>query len=315
MTAPSSHDPHYRGRFAPSPTGPLHFGSLVAALASYLDARAQDGQWLLRMEDIDPPREMPGAADAIIASLERHGLLWDGDILFQSRRTEAYADALGTLDAAGLLYPCYCSRKTVSAAGGIYPGTCRPRGAVPSALASAAHAARPSALRLRTEALPYPWRDASTTVGFQDLVLGPQQQNLPRDVGDFIVRRKDGLIAYQLAVVVDDIAQGISHVIRGSDLLESTAAQIFLFHLLRAPSPKYGHLPLALNEKGQKLSKQQGAVPIDDTQAAHNLVWALAFLGHGVPAELRKAPCDELLGWAISQWRRENIPRAAVDGD
>jgi glutamyl-Q tRNA(Asp) synthetase len=304
MTAPF--DQTYIGRFAPSPTGPLHFGSLVAALASYLDARAHSGRWLLRVEDLDPPREVPGATNAILKSLESHHLFWDGDLLFQSRRDEAYLETLQRLDADGLLYPCYCSRKDVAAAGGVYPGTCRQAGKQ-SAMKSDS---RPASLRLKTADLPSAYGQLEGPILFDDLFLGLQAQAAGEGTGDFVVRRKDGLFAYQLAVVVDDIAQGISHVIRGSDLLHATAAQIFLFRLLGSPEPRYGHIPVVTNEQGQKLSKQQGAQAIDDRQASANLLRALRFLGQATPDALAGASCAELLQWGIQHWDRAQIPRA-----
>jgi glutamyl-Q tRNA(Asp) synthetase len=305
---------NYIGRFAPSPTGPLHFGSLVAALASHLDARSNGGQWRVRMEDLDPPREVPGAANAIISSLEKHGLTWDGDILYQSQRATAYADILAHLDTANLLYPCYCSRRSTIAAGGVYPGTCR-RGEPPSgkqrsgALKALRQNHEPAALRLKTSALPDAFSHASSLIEFDDLIFGLQRHHLSDSTGDFIVRRKDDLIAYQLAVVVDDIAQRITHVIRGSDLLGATAQQIFLWQLLGAPLPVYGHIPVATDRAGQKLSKQRGAAPLDDTEAASNLCRALHFLGQPAPDELHHASCPEILQWAVAHWNRHNIPR------
>lgn len=310
MTAHPPQRSRYVGRFAPSPTGPLHFGSLVAALASYLDARAHSGRWLVRMEDLDPPREMPGAADAIITSLENHGLLWDDDILLQSQRSDAYREALKTLDAADLLYPCYCSRKSIIASGGIYPGTCRPSDGQRSALEAVEQSHEPAALRLKTSALPETFTNLSSSIEFDDLIFGSRKLDLPNSKGDFILRRKDGLIAYQLAVVVDDIAQQITHVIRGSDLLDSTAQQIFLFHVLEAPVPVYGHIPVVLGREGQKLSKQQGAAPLDDSEAANNLSDALKFLGQATPEELRSATCKDILDFAIATWDRSKIPHS-----
>lgn len=309
MAAVSHQHRGYIGRFAPSPTGPLHFGSLVAAVASYLDARAHQGQWLLRIEDLDPPREVAGASEAILASLEAHGLLWDGEILFQSQRANAYANALAHLDASKLVYPCYCNRKSVMATGGIYPGTCRPSGEAGSALDTAAHSASPSAIRVKTRSLPLPFASIAGDIHFDDLIFGPQYFNLPVSTGDYILRRKDGLFAYQLAVVVDDMAQQVSHVIRGSDLLDSSAQQIFLFKLLQAPPPVYGHVPVVLNPERQKLSKQQGAAPLDNSRAANNLCRALQFLGQGVPDQLLEASCATILEGAIARWDRRKIPR------
>lgn len=279
------------GRFAPSPSGPLHFGSLVAALASYLDARAYGGQWLVRMEDIDPPREMPGAADTILCQLEAHGLLWDGTVLYQSQRSDAYEAALARLLSSGMAYACCCTRQQVQAMGGIYNGQCAGRGLPRSG----------NALRLRVP--------PSTYVAFDDLFQGPQQQWLDREVGDFVIHRKDGLYAYQLAVCVDDGEQGITHVIRGSDLLDSTTRQLFLLDQLGLPRPCYGHVPVALNPEGQKLSKQNLARSLAGQLPAHNLAVALGWLGLALPVELRGAPVADLLTWGVALWRRDGVPR------
>jgi glutamyl-Q tRNA(Asp) synthetase len=248
--------PPYRGRFAPSPTGPLHFGSLVAAVGSYLHARAAGGEWLVRMEDLDTPRCVPGAAEGILRTLERYGFAWDGDIMYQSARTEAYRAALESLKQRGLAYPCACSRKEVELR---YPGTCR-GGIAPGRTARS--------WRVRT------------------------------DDDDFILLRADGIFAYQLAVVVDDEAQGITHVVRGADLLDSTPRQVYLQRLLGYPTPAYVHLPLALNEAGQKLSKQTRAPAIDDMPAGATLLAALRFLGHAPPLELDPASPSEIWRWA-----------------
>jgi len=287
----------YTGRFAPSPTGPLHFGSLLAALASCLEARYRNGQWLVRMEDIDPPREVAGAADLILRTLERYGFEWDGAVMFQSRRDEAYRVALDELRRAGALYACRCSRRetleasaALNLAPGIYPGTCR----------GAGHAlAGPGALRVRTDGV---------TTTFTDRLQGPQRQDVEREVGDFVVRRADGLWAYQLAVVVDDAAQGITDVVRGSDLLDSTPRQLHLQHLLGLPTPGYLHLPVAVNAAGEKLSKQTHApaLPMDDPLPP---LWqALAFLGQRPPAELLEGDVTALWQWAVGHWDSGAIP-------
>ncbi|TMI19004.1 MAG: tRNA glutamyl-Q(34) synthetase GluQRS [Betaproteobacteria bacterium] len=265
----------YAGRFAPSPTGPLHFGSLVAALASWLDARAAGGRWQVRIEDLDPPREQPGAAGQILRALESLGLEWDGPVAYQSRRRMLYRDALERL--AGKTYACGCSRKEVADSAlatnsaGVYPGTCRnglPAGKTPRAL------------RMRTTAEP---------ICFVDRVQGKIEQSVERDVGDFIVCRADGQFAYQLAVVVDDAEQGITDVVRGADLLDSTARQIYLQRLLGYPTPRYLHVPVAVNAVGEKLSKQTGAPAIGLTSARDQLRRALAFLGQPEAANLREA--------------------------
>ncbi|MCX7890959.1 MAG: tRNA glutamyl-Q(34) synthetase GluQRS [Burkholderiales bacterium] len=289
----------YRGRFAPSPTGPLHFGSLVAAAASYVDARAAGGEWLVRMEDLDRPREQPGAARSILAALAALGLEPDGEVLFQSRREGAYRQALARLAAAGATYPCGCTRKeladsALAAPDGslVYPGTCRD-GLAPGKLARA--------VRVRV---------GDAVVAFDDAVQGRIVSDLARDVGDFVVLRADGLFAYQLAVVVDDAEQGITDVVRGADLLDSTPRQIFLQRLLGLPTPRYAHVPVALNARGEKLSKQTLAAPVDLTRPATALVAALAFLGQGPPAGLARAEPRTVLDWAVAHWSRAAIPHA-----
>ena len=257
----------YVGRFAPSPTGPLHFGSLVAALASYLEAKAAGGRWLLRMEDLDRPREQPGAADAILRALDRFGLAWDGPVQYQSARRDRYRAVLEDLARRGLAYPCGCTRKeledSVLALDGarVYPGTCR-LGLAPGKSARA--------LRARTHRAP---------IAFEDRFQGRREQDVEREVGDFVLRRADGLVAYQLAVVVDDWDQGVTDVVRGADLLDSTARQIHLQRLLGAPTPRYAHVPVALNAAGEKLSKQAGARPLDLADPRAELARARRFLG------------------------------------
>jgi glutamyl-Q tRNA(Asp) synthetase len=286
----------YAGRFAPSPTGPLHFGSLVAALASWLDARSARGRWLLRIEDLDAPRTQPGAAGDILRALERLGLTWDGPVLYQSVRAARYEAALLHLRAS--TYWCGCTRREIAdsalglAADGaqIYPGTCRD--GLPAGKA-------PRALRVRTD---------GAQISFEDRVQGSQLQSVEREVGDFILHRADGQLAYQLAVVVDDAEQGITHVVRGADLMDSTARQIHLQRLLGHATPRYLHVPVAVNAAGEKLSKQSGAQAIDAQRPAQLLQEALAFLGQSVTADL-----DE----AVANWEPASIPRTrikAVDG-
>lgn len=266
----------YVGRFAPSPTGPLHFGSLVAALASWLDARAARGRWLVRIEDLDAPREQPGAANEILRALERLGLGWDEPVTYQSQRTAPYREALQKLERH--TYWCGCTRREIGdsllglAADGaqIYPGTCR--NGLPPGKA-------PRALRIR----------ASGNVEFEDRLQGRQTQLLERDVGDFVLYRADGQFAYQLAVVVDDAEQEISDVVRGADLIDSTARQIFLQRLLGCPQPRYLHVPAAVNVAGEKLSKQTAAPPIDVSRRSHELRRALAFLGQAETDDLAEA--------------------------
>lgn len=281
---------HTCGRFAPTPSGALHLGSLLAAVGSYVAARAADGRWLLRIDDLDPPRVAPGAADAILRSLEIHGLLWDGEVLYQSRRGEAYRAALEQLRAAGLTYACACTRRELAAIaragvdGPVYPGTCR-AGIAPG---------RPArALRVRVP-------DAD--VGFFDAVQGEYRHNLARAVGDFVLQRADGLIAYQLATVVDDAFQAVTQVVRGVDLLASTPRQIHLQQCLGLPQPDYAHLPLLVDRQGLKLGKQTGAGPLDDRHASANLRQVLAALQLPPPADLHGAPPAELLRWATAHW-------------
>jgi glutamyl-Q tRNA(Asp) synthetase len=291
--------PRYRGRFAPSPTGPLHFGSLVAAVGSYLDARTQGGEWLLRMEDVDTPRNVPGAAEQILATLEAFGFAWDGPVLWQSQRAAAYEAVLAALRRSGRAYPCACSRKEIADSatrpavdGGLaYPGTCR--AGLPPGRAE-------RAWRLRVAA-------GETT--FVDRLQGRLAQLLEHDVGDFVLRRADGLFAYQLAVVVDDAAQGITDIVRGADLLASTPRQIWLQQCLGYPTPRYAHLPVAANAAGEKLSKQTLAPALAAGEAAAELVRALRFLGQPVPAELGRGRPADVWAWAYAHWQFAAIPR------
>ncbi len=304
MSPASSPPERYRGRFAPSPTGPLHFGSLAAALASFADARAAGGDWLLRIEDLDTPRNRPGALDAILHTLDRSTLRWDGPVVVQSERREVYFAVLDRLRREGLLYPCTCSRREIAdsslraSVGGAarYPGLCRER-------SWSGTFARPPAWRLRTDA---------RAIGFEDRVRGRfATGNLEASAGDFILRRADGVIAYQLAVVVDDAAFGITDVVRGADLLDSTFRQIYLQQTLSLPTPLYLHVPTATNARGEKLSKQTRAVPVDPERPAPALRAALEFLGQRPPASLRNAEPGDLIDWAVAHWRVAAIP--AVD--
>lgn len=301
---PISH-PLYRGRFAPSPTGPLHFGSLVAAAGSFLDARAQGGEWLLRMEDIDAPRCSMAAAEDMLRTLDNFGFAWDGAVVWQHQRHEAYAAALVQLQKDGQVFPCACTRRELAdsllAADGavIYPGTCRL--GVPEGKMARAWRVRVSQSSMN-----------AAPVAFADAIQGRIESDLSRDAGDFIVRRADGVFAYQLAVVVDDAAAGVTHVVRGADLLFSTPRQIFLQQCLGLPVPRYAHLPVVVNAAGEKLSKQTLAAPLDVTRPVVELISALAFLGQKPPPELADARLDELWTWAIRHWQLENVPRQRV---
>lgn len=285
-----------RGRFAPSPTGPLHLGSLLAAVGSYLDAHSRGGEWLVRIEDLDPPREQPGAADGILRTLEAFGFEWDGAVTYQSRRSALYEEALAELSGRGLTYFCTCSRREIADLGlpGVdgprYPGTCR----------QAHHGPRDAALRVRTN---------DEVIEFDDAVLGRRQQRLESEIGDFVLRRRDRLYSYQLAVVVDDAEQGITDVVRGADLLDSTPRQIFLQRNLYIPTPRYAHLPVVVDAHGQKLSKQSGALPVD-TRDANRVLWtALTLLGQDPEPELQIESPQEILAQGIAHWDRTRIPR------
>ncbi|HJV84293.1 MAG TPA: tRNA glutamyl-Q(34) synthetase GluQRS [Noviherbaspirillum sp.] len=260
---------HYIGRFAPSPTGPLHKGSLVAALASFLDARAHHGKWLVRIEDIDEARTVPGAAEEILQCLRLFGMQWDGEIVWQSRRKDLYQAAFERLDDH--VYPCGCTRREItdsrigiaSDGAAVYPGTCR-AGLAPGKTARA--------YRLRVPDI------ANACISFEDRWVGKITQNLATEVGDFVLRRADGFWAYQLAVVVDDADQGVTHVVRGADLLDSTPRQIYLQRLLGAPTPSYLHVPVVTNDIGEKLSKQTGARALDLARPLEELIAATRFL-------------------------------------
>jgi len=289
----------YRGRFAPSPTGPLHFGSLVAAVGSYLDARANNGEWLVRIEDVDTSRTVAGAADAILHTLEAFGFEWDGEVMVQSQRIGRYRQALLALQEAGDVYPCTCSRREIAArqpvtaidGGFVYPGTCR-RG-----LPAGRHG---GAWRLRV-----PDRELTFTDGIQGLI----RQNLEHEVGDFVLLRSDGLFSYQLAVVVDDAAQGITTIVRGVDLLDSTPRQIWLQQRLGLPTPRHAHLPLATNATGEKLSKQTRASAVDAAGGSEQLAAALRFLGHAVPPALNRESPSDFWRWAVAAWSLARVPR------
>ncbi|MEN3110402.1 tRNA glutamyl-Q(34) synthetase GluQRS [Uliginosibacterium paludis] len=288
----------YTGRFAPSPTGPLHEGSLLAALASCLEARAHNGRWLLRMEDVDAPRTQPGAADHILRQLEAFGFEWDGEVLWQSQRLEAYQHSLDQLCQRGLAYPCGCSRREIADSalrapdGSLrYPGTCRE--GLPAGRS-------PRAWRCRTDAALIEWQDA---------LQGLQHERLAESTGDFVLLRADGQFAYQLAVVVDDAWQGVTHIVRGADLLDSTGRQYHLQRLLELPHPAWTHLPVLTNAAGEKLSKQTLAAPIESTRAADQLAMALRRLGQPAPAGLEAEGLAAVWAWARANWSLARIPR------
>lgn len=288
----------YRGRFAPSPTGPLHMGSLLAALGSYLQAKSHRGEWLVRIEDLDPPREVQGASEDILRTLERFGFEWDGAVVFQSRRHELYTQKLEHLAQIGKTYPCSCSRAELDAMGIrgplglVYPGICRERPSTPKS---------PYAIRVKT-------RDEY--LSFLDGLQGEYGQNLLREVGDFVLKRVDSLFAYQLAVVVDDAEQAVTEVVRGSDLLDSTPRQIYLQGLLGYSTPSYIHLPLLTNRQGEKLSKQTHARAINPDKPLPELIRAMTYLGHTPPLSLQKGNTGDFWEWAMENWNLHQVVKS-----
>ena len=285
----------YRGRFAPSPTGPLHFGSLLTAMASYLEARRNAGEWLLRIDDIDPPREQPGAADAIIRALNRFGFRWDGEIRYQSRSLARYRDALNRLREEGIAYGCTCTRRDIAAVarsgpnGLIYPGTCR-HGLPPGR--------RTRAWRIRC---------GVARIRFEDRFQGAIDVSLADTVGDFVIRRADGHIAYHLAAAVDDGSDGISHVVRGHDLLWCTPPQHYLQQQLGLRQPRCGHVPVVVASNGQKLSKQNLAPPVDDERPIMELWRVLDALRQQPPPQLQRESLTRLWEWALQNWQPERL--------
>ena len=280
----------YRGRFAPTPSGPLHFGSLVAATGSYLEAKSRNGEWRLRIDDLDPPRVAPGATESILRCLEALGFEWDGPVIFQSRRLPAYHAALHQLGRLGAVYPCACTRKEIADSampggeGPVYPGTCR----------DALPPGRPArALRLSVRGMH---------VEFDDRLLGRQYRDLEREAGDFIVYRADRVYAFHLASAVDDGEQGMTDVVRGADLLESSVRQTQLLRLLALPVPRYAHLPVAVDQGGEKLSKQTKAAPVDPTRPLAILQAVWRFLNQALPDDLGDATVPEFWRYAISRW-------------
>lgn len=276
----------YIGRFAPSPTGPLHLGSLYTAVASYLDARSKGGKWLVRMDDLDPPREQTGAASHILQSLEAYGLEWDGEVLYQSHRDEAYEHALETLWQKSRLFYCTCSRKQLQGSGDIYPGSCRDQTVLPDQACS---------IRLKVE---------QQRVNFNDQLQGAQHWQADIEIGDFILKRKDQLYAYQLAVVVDDYFQGISHIVRGIDLMDSTPRQLLVQKALNIEPPTYSHLPVIVNQQGQKLSKQTYAQDILTLNKVQALFWVLTQLQVAPP---QPGALSEMLTYAEEHWDLQRL--------
>ena len=284
----------YIGRFAPSPSGPLHFGSLVTAVGSYLQAKSQQGKWLVRIEDIDPPREVLGASEDILTTLRAYGLVWDDDVIYQSQQSAYYENALATLTQQQLIYSCTCTRKIIKQQGGLYLGNCRSKGLLHNG----------NALRVNVTKLSQP------IMHFYDQLQGHITLDAQQTDEDFILKRKDGLYAYNLAVSIDDINQGITEIVRGADLLSTTGKQLSLYQLLNKQVPRYIHLPLAVTEPGIKLSKQNHALAIDKNNPIPTLLNALSFLGHQVPKSIDKSSCRTILKWAIQHWHLANVPKS-----
>ncbi|MEK0248636.1 tRNA glutamyl-Q(34) synthetase GluQRS [Raoultella sp. BAC10a-01-01] len=288
-------DSRYTGRFAPSPSGELHFGSLIAALGSYLQARAKNGIWRVRIEDIDPPREVPGAADTILRQLEHYGLHWDGEVLWQSQRHEAYREHLAWLHEQGLCYYCTCTRARIHSVGGVYDGHCRD-------------------LRLPAQNAALRIRQTRPVLAFYDQLRGTIVADEPLAREDFIIHRRDGLFAYNLAVVVDDRFQGVSEIVRGADLIEPTVRQISLYQHFGWQAPDYMHLPLALalNAEGNKLSKQNHAPALPEGDPRPEIIRALMFLNQDVEQEWRALSIDDLLKQAVANWKPEKIQHSQM---
>jgi len=287
----TTHSPLYKGRFAPSPTGSVHYGTLIAAVGSYLQARTNHGQWFLRIDDIDLTRKIEGADTAIIKTLESFGFEWDGEIIYQSSQTAYYQQALEQLISQSLVFPCLCSRKQLAESHSeIYPGTCRNR-QLPEK--------KQHALRIRAK---------NIDISFDDAVMGTQRQNIEKQCGDFIIKRRDSLFAYQLAIVVDDAMQNITEIVRGADLLFSTPRQIYLQQLLHYPTPSYCHLPLAVDAAGNKISKSAGATRINIDNREKLLFSVLDFLGQQPPDELAICALNDIWSWALEHWQLRLIP-------
>jgi len=283
----------YIGRFAPSPTGPVHIGTLIAAVGSYLQAKTNNGEWLIRMEDVDTTRKVEGSDIEILDTLEAFGFEWDGEIIYQSTQNRHYEKALEQLIALSLVFPCTCTRKQLTSSNSsIYPGTCRNK-TLPN---NDEHALRLSARNI--------------TIEFDDLVMGKQSQNIAQRCGDFVIKRRDGLFAYQLAVVVDDALQNITEIVRGSDLLDSTPRQIYLQQLLGYPTPAYCHLPLAVDNDGNKISKSEGATKVDIKNREKQMCDVLEFLGQNPPAGLSDSNINDIWKWSIDNWNINRVSTA-----
>lgn len=280
----------YIGRFAPSPSGPLHFGSLVAALGSYFQAKAQNGKWLVRIEDLDPPREMPGASELILKTLEAYQLHWDGEVVYQSQRHDLYQSQIDAWLKSGQAYYCQCTRKQIKDSGGFYTGTCRDRHLSDSGN---------NAIRLKMTAPIYQFDDQKHGLLTIPSALADE---------DFIIKRRDGLYAYNLAVVLDDIEQGITEVVRGADLIEPTGRQISLYKMLYKQPVSYLHLPLALGENGQKLSKQNHAPAIDICNPKPALLDAMRFLGFEITKDIEQSEISAIIAWGIKTWQLQQLP-------
>jgi len=283
----------YIGRFAPSPSGPLHFGSLVAAVGSYLQAKSQHGMWQVRIEDIDPPREVDGASEDILKTLLAYGLQWDGPVIYQSQQSANYETVLTSLIKQNLCYACCCTRKMIKQQGGLYLGACRDLN----------NPLIDNALRINLLSISH------KPTYFEDQLQGNINVAPSEVEDDFIIKRKDGLYAYNLAVVVDDIEQGITEIVRGSDLISTTGKQLCLYQLLGANQPNYVHLPVAVSSPGLKLSKQNHATAVDTLNPTPILKKVLAFLGHPVPKDVPQQNCREILSWAIQHWSLDKVPK------
>lgn len=291
------------GRFAPSPSGSLHFGSLLAAVASFMQAKHQGGKWLVRIEDIDPPREVAGASDTILKQLECHGLHWDDSVFFQSTQIQHYFEILDRLKDKSLTYNCDCPRQRLTSLDGIYDNHCRNLNLTD----------KNSAIRLSVDdSLKFISRN-NDRLHFFDQIMGDYSQSLNKEVGDFVLRRRDGLISYQLAVVIDDHQQGITEIVRGVDLIDSTPRQILLQKILGYKTPSYAHIPLAINSLGQKLSKQHHAKELPQNNEQEQVWLALSWLEQNPPLEIRKSPINEIINWGITHWDVSKITNSKND--